>query len=90
MTRCQPQYEAFEKLAKRGNTIPVYCQLLGDHLTPVTAFSALSESSSHAFLLESVVRGENVARYSFLAADPQLIFEASGEDITVTRKGAEP
>ena len=70
MTKCQPHFDDFKKLAGQGNTIPVYCQLLGDHLTPVTAFAAISENASHAFLLESVVGGENIARYSFLAADP--------------------
>jgi len=84
-----PKFDDFQHLAERGNTIPVYCQLLGDHLTPVTAFSAISEGASHAFLLESVVGGENIARYSFLAADPQLIYEAKGDLITTHGQGGE-
>src|SRR5262249_3125931 len=76
-----PEFDAFEQLAERGNTVPVYCQLMGDHLTPVTAFAAISAGSAHAFLLESVVGGEKIARYSFLAAHPALTFEATRNEI---------
>ena len=82
MPKFRPTFEEFEQLARRGNTIPVYCQLLADNLTPVTAFSALSADSQHAFLLESIVGGEEVARYSFLAVDPQIVFEARGNEVT--------
>src|SRR5437868_10971239 len=50
MPRYLPAFEDFEQLARRGNTIPVYCQLLADHLTPVTAFAALAADAQHAFL----------------------------------------
>jgi anthranilate synthase component 1 len=83
MARYFPAYDEFEQLAQRGNTIPVYCQLLADHLTPVMAFMALSADSPHAFLLESVVGGENIARYSFLATHPTMTFEATREQIRI-------
>lgn len=83
MVRYFPDLNEFERLAQRGNTIPVYCQLLGDNLTPVTAFAAIAEDSPHAFLLESVVGGVDVARYSFLAAHPQVMFEATGDRVTL-------
>jgi len=95
MSRLMPSFEEFEQLAERGNTIPVYSQLLGDNLTPVTAFAAISQDSPHAFLLESVVGGENIARYSFLAAHPQMTFEAMRNEVKidspqgVTRKTCE-
>jgi len=83
MVRYFPDLNEFERLAQRGNTVPVYCQLLGDNLTPVTAFAAIAEDSPHAFLLESVVGGVDVARYSFLAAHPQVMFEATGDRVTL-------
>ncbi|UCD28196.1 MAG: anthranilate synthase component I [Planctomycetota bacterium] len=89
MSRYLPQFDDFKKHVKHGNTIPVYCELLGDHFTPVTAFEAISENASHAFLLESVVGGENIARYSFLAADPQLTFEAKGDQVVITGQNGE-
>ncbi|HSW45138.1 MAG TPA: anthranilate synthase component I [Phycisphaerae bacterium] len=78
-----PDFAEFERLAQRGNTVPVYCQLLSDSLTPVTAFAAISQESPHAFLLESVVGGVDVARYSFLAADPQVTFEATRDEFVI-------
>ncbi len=87
MIRYLPGPEEFAKLAERGNTIPVYCQLLADHLTPVTAFAAIAENSPHAFLLESVVGGEKIARYSFLAARPQMTFEATRENVVIHHPG---
>src|SRR5512146_794941 len=83
MARYLPDFPEFERLAQRGNTVPVYCQLMSDSLTPVTAFAAVSQESPHAFLLESVVGGVDVARYSFLAADPQVTFEATRDRVTV-------
>ncbi len=83
MTRYLPDFSEFERLAQRGNTIPVYCQLMSDSLTPVTAFHAISQESPHAYLLESVVGGVDVARYSFLAADPQVTFEATRDRVTI-------
>lgn len=83
MPKYMPSLPDFERLAERGNTIPVYCELLGDSLTPVTAFSAIAEHSPHAFLLESVVGGEKIARYSFLGANPQTTFQATRDQVTI-------
>ncbi|MEI4861272.1 hypothetical protein Q8G41_27165, partial [Klebsiella pneumoniae] len=43
-----------------------------DLLTPVSAFLAISEKQSHAFLLESIERGEQIGRYTFLGAAPYM------------------
>ncbi len=87
MTTYRPSLDAFRELAGHGYTIPVYCELLSDNLTPVAAFSRVAGSSDHAFLLESVVGGENIARYSFLGANPSALFEATRNHATVTRCG---
>src|SRR5262249_1276805 len=55
--------------------VPVYRQLTGDTLTPVTAFHKIEEGD-WAFLFESVIGGERVGRYSFLGAGPFLRFLA--------------
>ncbi len=83
MLQYLPSREEFAELAERGNTVPVYCQLLSDNLTPVTAFARVSSTSDHAFLLESVVGGEKIARYSFIGASPFLTFEATRDRITI-------
>ncbi len=75
MRRYFPDLESFRKTAKQADVIPVYRQLLADRLTPVTAFEVLGRDS-HAFLLESVVGGEKIGRYSFIATSPALVYTA--------------
>jgi anthranilate synthase component 1 len=83
-----PDRGTFDTLARKSNTVPVYTQLLSDQLTPVSAFARLADASDHAFLLESVVGGEKIARYSFIAADPVAVFEATGNDVSITQQGS--
>src|SRR5437762_240148 len=71
-----PDFEAFAAAAKDADIIPVYRQLLADRLTPVSAFEVLGRDP-HAFLLESVVGGEKIARYSFIATAPSLVYQVS-------------
>ena len=63
--------------------VPVYRRLFADGLTPLSAFAKI-DSGAAACLFESVVGGEKVGRYSFLAADPFLRLEARGSTVTVT------
>jgi anthranilate synthase component 1 len=63
-------FEEYEELSEGGTLVPVFRELPGDVLTPVSAFLALEARSDHAFLLESIVGGEQVARYSFLGSGP--------------------
>jgi anthranilate synthase component 1 len=83
MLKYLPVREEFAQLARQGNTVPVYCRLLSDNLTPVTAFARVSATTPHAFLLESVVGGEKIARYSFIAAKPFLTFQANRDQVLV-------
>lgn len=73
MPRYFPDEQSFAQIAQSADLIPVYRQLLGDHLTPVTAFEVLGRDE-HAFLLESVVGGERIGRYSFIATGPSAIY----------------
>lgn len=41
-------------------------------LTPVAAYLKVAGDSEHSFLLESVVGGESLARYSFVGAGEYL------------------
>jgi anthranilate synthase component I len=71
-------YDEYARLSEGGRLVPVYRQIPADLLTPVSAFLALEGRSRRAFLLESVVGGERVARYSFLGRDPMSIVEVRG------------
>jgi anthranilate synthase component 1 len=60
----------FESLRDAYDVIPVVRELSADTLTPLVAFAALS-AEGDAFLFESVERGENLGRYSFVGFDPR-------------------
>ncbi len=78
-----PTFEDFEKLAKKGNLIPVYKEIVADMETPVSAFSKISSRSKYAYLLESVERGERLGRYSFISNSPSLIFKSKGRTVDI-------
>ncbi len=67
-----PEFDEFCALAAQGNLVPVYCEILADLETPVSAFLKI-DCGGDAFLLESVEGGEKWARYSFLGSAPQRV-----------------
>src|SRR5437879_7028624 len=68
--------------ARRAPMVPIFRDMLSDALTPVTAYAALA-GDGPAYLLESVERGEQLGRYSFVAADPMAIVSIAGGRATV-------
>ena len=86
--RYRPSFEEFAGLVRSASLVPVYRQLTGDTLTPVSAFCKIQEGD-WAFLFESVVGGERIGRYSFLGTGPFRKFEARGT-VTRTQEGDGP
>lgn len=84
MLQFQPSLEDFKQLSQSANLVPVYGSLLSDQLTPVSAFGLLGASEQHAFLLESVVGGEKIARYSFLGTSPIAMVTAQDGKTVIT------
>jgi len=84
MTPIVPTLERFADLATQYNSIPVLATLICDDMTPLSAFARLQSDSQRAFLLESVVGGESVARYSFLGADPARTCQVTREHVRLT------
>lgn len=76
-----PDFATFQKLAANADLVPVYRRLVCDALTPVSAFHKI-DSGRCACLFESVVGGEKVGRYSFLATEPFFEIEAYGRRVT--------
>ncbi len=70
--------------AATHDLIPVYRRLVSDTMTPVSAFHRLDEGGS-ACLFESVIGGEKVGRYSFLAAGPYMELLAHGKRVTIIK-----
>ncbi|KAF9227864.1 anthranilate synthase component [Gyrodon lividus] len=68
---------------KRGNCVPIFIQLPADLITPCMAYLRIAKDSKYSFLLESVIAGENVARYSFVGADPiKVVKTGPNEEFT--------
>ena len=79
-----PPLARFVELARGVDFVPVYRELLSDALSPVQAFARLDRGAA-AGLFESVIGGEKVGRYSFVASDPFLLLEARGTNVTIRR-----
>jgi len=77
--------EEFLQLSRRGNLIPVFREIPGDLETPVSAYYKLASGRTYSFLLESVEGEEKIARYSFIARDPELIFTSKGQQAIILR-----
>jgi len=76
-----PDLDAFRRLADGADLVPVYRRLVSDALTPVTAFHKI-DAGRCACLFESVIGGEKVGRYSFLATEPFFEIEAYDNRVT--------
>jgi anthranilate synthase component I len=85
-----PDFDHFAELAKQGNFVPVYQELVAYLDTPVSAWYRVCSDRPYNFLLESVEGGESIGRYSFLGCDPLWVMEARGNQTTQTyRDGQE-
>src|SRR5574337_2023923 len=92
MSDAHPSFSEFQRLARRGNVVPIYRTIVADLLSPVSAFLKLSpqsagESRAHpySFLLESVEGGERVGRYTFFGVDPFQVITSRGDRISRVR-----
>jgi anthranilate synthase component I len=81
-----PDLASFSELAANHDFVPVCRRLLSDTHTPVSAFRCLDRGGPGC-LFESVIGGEKVGRYSFLATEPVKRFSATGHEVTITIKG---
>lgn len=76
-----PSLEEVINLKEHGNLVPIYREIKADLETPVSAFLKVARGS-YSFLLESVERGEQLGRYSFIGTEPSLILR-SGDGSTI-------
>src|SRR5690242_2544970 len=79
----RPDYKQFVALAREHTLVPVVKSVMADLLTPVSAFLAISRGEREAFLLESVERGEQIGRYTFLGARPYMTLRASNSEVVL-------
>src|SRR5579863_83448 len=83
-----PPEAQFLELARAGNVIPVYADLMADFETPVSAYAKL-RAHGPAYLLESVEGGERLSRYSFIGCRPRKTFSC-GPKTTEIREAGRP
>ncbi len=81
-----PNLEKFIELSGKGNTIPVYRDILADTDTPVSAFMKIS-TGGNAFLFESVEGGEKWGRYSILGTNPRMVLRSRGRTVEIIEDG---
>src|SRR5580765_1568629 len=81
----QPDFKEFSRLAREATLVPVVKSVSADLLTPVSAFLAIAQRESHAFLLESVERGEQIGRSTFLGANPYMRVRARKGKVEIER-----
>jgi anthranilate synthase component 1 len=84
-TMLQPDFKEFSRLAREATLVPVVKSVSADLLTPVSAFLAIAEKQSHAFLLESIERGEQIGRYTFLGVAPYMRVTAHKGKVRIER-----
>ena len=87
MDKTQLTFNDFQDLAQGCTTVPVYKRILADLLTPVAAWVHLSKKAEYAFLLESVEKGNQYSRYSYVGINPQKILMHKDGQTTITENG---
>jgi anthranilate synthase component 1 len=84
-----PTRDEFVALARTGNMIPVYADLMADFETPVSAYAKL-RAHGPAYLLESVEGGERLSRYSFIGCRPRKSFSCGPRTTEILETGQAP
>ena len=83
MTSIRPTKEAFLEGARQGTILPLSLEIGHPDLTPVAALEIV-RTAGYSALLESARVNEKTGRYSFVTADPYLIFRSKGDTIELS------
>jgi para-aminobenzoate synthetase component 1 len=87
MTDIHPSKEAFLASVKSGAIIPLYAEINRPGITPLLALEAIMPAG-YPILLESARVHDKIGRYSFVAADPYLIFRSKGDAVELSLPAA--
>ncbi|MBN2822987.1 MAG: anthranilate synthase component I [Coriobacteriia bacterium] len=82
-----PNKEEFIGLAADHDVVPIAREIYADLSTPISAFLTLAQGAEYAYLLESVVGGERLGRYSFLGIGASEVVSARDGFATVSERG---
>jgi len=79
-----PSLDELPPSGKLDGLIPVYRKFNADTLTPVSAYLNLTDGASKpGFLLESVEKGDQLARYSFVGVEPRGTIEVKNGQVNM-------
>jgi len=81
---CVPSWQEVSKLYEQkpnATHVVLVRSMPCDLLTPVSVWLKLKNKSGGKFMFESVERGENVGRYSFMGFDPTKVISTSDKDV---------
>ncbi len=77
-----PSLHEFLSLSVDHNVVTVWCELVADLETPVSAYQKLG-AAAPSFLFESAEQGDHVGRYSFLGTGARWTMTAHGRSMRV-------
>ena len=77
----------FQENNQKAEIFPVVSKMPADLLTPLGAYLKLAKNSEYSYLFESVEGGENLARYSFIGANPEFIAREKKGKTEIDRNG---
>ncbi len=83
MNTIKPSKNEFLDALRFGKILPLSAEIDAPGLTPLMAFEAL-RTGSYPVLLESARKNDKIGRYSFVAADPYLIFKSRGDEVELS------
>ena len=86
--RVTPTLDEFSQLARQGNVIPVFVELIADGETPVSAFKKLNRGG-YSFLFESTEKNDVSGRFSFVGIEPRLVIQSYGREVRIAQNGIE-
>ncbi|MCB9140397.1 MAG: anthranilate synthase component I [Caldilineaceae bacterium] len=90
-TQYHPTLDEVRKLADLGNLIAVHRELPADLETPVSVYLKLrgqgEDRGGLSFLLESVEKGEQLGRFSFIGVHPPMTVVARGDEVIIGGAG---
>jgi len=81
-----PTLAEFLKLTRDGKQIPLRRRIAADLETPVSVFLKLKPHGA-AFLLESVERGIQMGRYSFIGVSPYAVARLADGTVAIEKNG---
>ena len=88
MQNLKPEkFSDFRAQTEKGSVVPITLTIAADLLTPFGTYLLLRENAKFSFLLESIEGGANLARYSFLGANPQKILRGHNGKTTIEENG---